>query len=421
MVDRAMKAGVEFSLERRGAVMEEERPGLYKAMDAMTKHLDSLVPKSGTLTTGAVMKLNHAFDRAMWGRFHAAFKLETFMDKASELSRNNARAVEQGKAGLKSQAEIDRMAASFTNDLYGGLNWYEMMNEFSSRWGRELAAQTFNPAGRFAMRMMLFAPDWTISTTRAFVKSFGEREAFAAAAGVLGTQVNPEHKLLGGVLGAVLGLGVGKRIGLETSKASGIMGALPTELGGRPETLADLHRQYFLRSAFIYTGIVDAINYQMSGHHIWDNKDPTRLDRGDGTTMQVSKHFMEPFHWLLDPKKTAMGKLSFVAKETASQLTDSEYWSPGGAPRMGGTSKYQDVSLPTRLGHAARQFAPISAQGFDMENPTRAAWSMAGMPVYGKTAAEKAAAKQKLRELHATPEYQALKARRKAEKERSGK
>ena len=393
LIDSAMKDGVEFSRQRHGSVVAEERPGIYKGLETATMFLDKTVPGLGKYSTGAVLALNHIFDDAMWARFHTTLKIETYADKVSELSRNNARMVEAGKEPLKSRAEIGRAAASFTNDLYGGLNYQQIVGEFSSRWGRELASAALSPTGRFGMRLALFAPDWTISTTRAFVKAFGPRESAVIAGGILGSQIDPENKGVGGFVGAGLGLAAGMAGGLKGTPSGGFRGLL------HPTELADLHRQYIMRSAFLYTAIADTLNYQMSGQHFWDNKDPTRLDRGDGTTMQLSKHFMEPFHWLLDPRKQAMGKASFLVKETASQLGDVEYWSPKGAPRMGGVERGKDVSIGTRLGHMARQFTPISAQGFESANPQKAAWSMAGMPVYGKTLEERAAAKAESKRL----------------------
>jgi len=393
LIDSAMKDGVEFSRQRHGSVVAEERPGIYKGLETATMFLDKTVPGLGKYSTGAILALNHIFDDAMWARFHTTLKIETYADKVSELSRNNARMVEAGKEPPKSRAEIGRAAASFTNDLYGGLNYQQIVGEFSSRWGRELASAALSPTGRFGMRLVLFAPDWTISTTRAFVKAFGPRESAVIAGGILGSQIDPENKGVGGFVGAGLGLAAGMAGGLKGTPSGGFRGLL------HPTELADLHRQYIMRSAFLYTAIADTLNYQMSGHHFWDNKDPTRLDRGDGTTMQLSKHFMEPFHWLLDPRKQAMGKASFLVKETASQLGDVEYWSPKGAPRMGGVERGKDVSIGTRLGHVARQFTPISAQGFESANPQKAAWSMAGMPVYGKTLEERAAAKAESKRL----------------------
>ena len=85
---------------------------------------------------------------------------------------------------------------------------------------------------------------------------------------------------------------------------------------------------------------------------------------------------------------------------------------------MGKTPKDQDVSLPTRIGHAGRQFLPITAQGFSQANPTSAVASLLGSPIYGKTLEEKAAAKAELKRLHASPEYKALQRERKLAKQR---
>ncbi len=421
-VKRAIDSGLEFSIDRIKPMIEEENPGaMYSVAAKTSQFLDNTIPGAGKYTVGAMLKLNHMFDNAMWGRFHATLKMQTFLDKASELSRNNAREVSAGRSPLLAATEIDKAAASFTNDLYGGLNYYKIGAEMESRWARELTMQTFSPTGRLAMRMVLFAPDWTISTTRAFVKGFGPRALVGAAGGVVGSQLDTDtslSKIVGGVLVGTAAMVGGQMAGLKGAHGSGIRGALPEELGGRAANLVDLHRQYFLRSAFIYSTIIDALNVQYSGHHFWENKDPTRLDLGDGRTVQASKHFMEPMHWLVDPKKQAMGKGSFLVKEGMSQLTDSEYWSPKGAPRMGSTPRDQDVSLPTRIGHAARQFAPISAQGFTQGNPQSALGGMLGVGIYGKTREEKARAKAELVALHNTPAYKALQAERKRKKAR---
>ena len=387
-VEYALKSGVQIGFERALPTIAEERMPLYQALDSTTKFLNNTIPGLGKVTTGALAALNRMFDRAMWGRFHSANKLETFLEKTSELSRNNARDIAAGRAQLKSREEIGKMAASFTNDIYGGLDWQALTGEFQSRWGHEIASAAFSPSGRLGMRLLMFAPDWTISTTRAFVKAFGPAGVTVGAGAVLGTQVDPEHKIIGGILGGLTGVGVAKMAGIKGTGGTGLRGLV------RPTELADLHRQYVLRSALIYTSIVDTINVQLSGHHIWDNKDPTRLDLGDGRTMQVSKHFMEPIHWLVAPRQQALNKASFIIKEPLAQILDAEYLSTHGAPRMGDTPKAQDISLPTRVGHAARQFTPISAQGFEAANPEKAVASMLGAPIYGKTYAEKKALKK---------------------------
>lgn len=392
-VDFAMKSGLEFSLDRQGkAAMVEERPNaLYSVMESTSKYLDGIVPGAGKYSVGQIAKINHMFDQAMWGRFHTTLKLQTFWDKMSELSRNNPRMTRE---------QLGQQAASFTNDLYGGLDWYGVSTEFKTRWGRELASAALGPTGRFGMRMFMFAPDWAISSTRAVFKAFGPRGMAAVGGAVLGEQVSPNdatQRGYGAALGALAGYGGARALGVSKSGGSGLRGALPAELGGKAVDMVDLHRQYVLRSALIYTTVVDTLNYQMSGHHLWENKDPTRLDLGDGRTMQVSKHLMESVHLLLDPQKWMMGKGSFLMKESMSQITNKEYWTPHNAPQMGGMDKGEAIPLGARLGHVARQFAPITAQGFTQGNPSNAVASLLGSPIYGKTADELAALKEEKR------------------------
>ena len=224
---------------------------------------------------------------------------------------------------------------------------------------------------------------------------------------------------MGGGLGAVLGFGAGKALGLKGTEGSGIRGMLPEELGGRARNITDLHRQYIVRSAIIYSLVADAANYAMSGQHFWDNKDPTRIDMGNGQTLVASKHFMEPFHWLLDPKKQGMGKTSFLVKESLAQVSDKEYWSATGAPRMGGKifdengfPVKKDITLGQRAQHVAKQFVPISAQGIENATAQSLELNFFGMPVYGKSNEMKAAEVEATKARTSTPEYKAEKKRR---------
>ena len=388
VVDAAMKDGLQFGFERASPALQELQSNFYNTMTSVQGFLDKQIPQLGTQTVGRFQQVNHMFDRAMWGRFHATMKLETYMDKVAELSRNDAaRAAKTGQP-VKSREEIGKIAASFTNDVFGGLNWQGIAQEFSSRWGRELASSVLGPAGRFGMRLVLFAPDWTISTTRAFLKAFGQQGVAAGAGAVLGSQVDPENAGTGALLGAALGAGAGRALGLKGTGSSGVMGMV------KPTELADLHRQYVLRSAFIYSTVADAVNYQLSGHHFWENKDPTRIDTGDGRTMQASKHFMEPFHWLLNPRQQALNKLSFAVKEPLEQVMDREYLSAHDAPRMGLKQKGEEISLGDRAAHLAKKMNPIAVQQSWEGSVGKGVAGFMGYPIYGKSYEERAAAKE---------------------------
>lgn len=335
LVDKAQKAGLEFSFQRRAPVVEEINKGFYEGMTAVQKIIDHSLPGVGKLTIGNFVKLNHGFDNFMWGRLHAGLKLDLFAEKYGQLLKNNvkAHADNPAKFPLKSNEQVATIAASFTNDIFGGLNWQRLAMEPSTRAGREITSALLSPGGRRFMRLALFAPDWTISTTRAFVKAFGP--------------------------------------------GSGVKGLF------KPTELADLHRQYILRSAFWYTVIGDSLNYAMTGHHFWENKDPTRLELGDGRTMQWSKHSMEPIHWLTMPGQQALNKLGYIPKELATQALHKEYLSTTFMPEM-----------KNRLAHAAKAFSPIAAnQAFDNDgedfDAPKAVAGFLGAPIYGRTEQQK--------------------------------
>ncbi len=137
-----------------------------------------------------------------------------------------------------------------------------------------------------------------------------------------------------------------------------------------------------------YLVVGDAINYSLSGHHLWENKDPTiiDIDPEGNRHMQWSKHTMEPVHWVTKPTQQAVNKLGFLPREAANQALGTEYLSTSG----------RSPPMESRLRHLAKNFAPIAvqqgtAQGLDME---AALAGLAGVPIYGSTPEQKAERKR---------------------------
>lgn len=401
-VDNLLKGGLKISYEGQGTGLHEMDSGFNAAMKATSNFLDNGLSGLSKITIKPYAKLMEVSSDFLWGKLQASIKLMVGMDKAQQLFTNIAAAAKEGrKSTLDTPEKVWAAAASVTNDAFGTLNYPKIVQEFQSRLGREIASAALGPAGKLAGRLTLFAMDWTISTSRAFIKSFGKLGVAVAGGAILGTQVDPEHPLGYGALGAVLGLGAGKAIGLNLPAGSGVRGLL------KPTELADLHRQYFVRSAVIYSTLIDAANVQMSGHHFWQNgqrqdgtqdlNQATRLDLGDGRFMQVSKHFMEPFHWLLSPRQQLLNKLSYVVKEPAAQIADTEYLSVQGAPRMGNTDKGEDIPLRARVEHAARGFNPIAIQQSLEGSASKTLAGVLGSPIYGKSFDERELAKEEKR------------------------
>lgn len=342
LIDLSFEGGLMYSLRKGPLAVEEVGNTFYQGMEWAQKSLDAIIPGGGMAVKG-LEKLNHAVDGFMWERLHTAMKLEIFAQKYEVLLQNNAKAhVADPRVKLFSEKEIAERAASFTNDIFGGLNWRRIAEETRTRWGRDLAMGIYSPAGRRVMRLAMFAPDWTISTTRAAVKAFGP---------LVGQEAG------GGLKGLV-----------------------------SPRTLTDLHRQYMLRSAFYYLMVGDGLNYALNGKHLWQEDDPTYIHMRDGRRIQYSKHTMEPYHWLQHPIQQGINKMGQVPREIINQMLGTEYLNP----KVGKTGQvFAGPKMEgSRLGHAGRTVSPIGVQQLAGGGTAAGAMGALGMPIYGKTKAE---------------------------------
>lgn len=338
LVDKALEGGLKFSMEKGKLADEDVGGSFYSGLKMAQEGLDSLVPGLGLPIKG-VTKLNHLVDTFMWERLHAGMKLSLFAEKFEILQRN-------GVPEAKAKAD----AASFANDTFGGLNWRRIAEAAKTKWGRDIALAAYGPTGRRWLQLLMFAPDWTLSTTRAALKAFGAAAGYESGSG------------LGGIL--------------------------------KPKNVTDLHRQYLLRSALYYGLVGTGINYALTGHFLWDNKDPTTIELGDGRTMQWSKHTMEPVHWLTKPGQQALNKLGFFPREAANQMLGTEYLSAAGkSPPM-------DTLAAGRAEHVLKSVTPIAGQQSFGANatPGSALAGALGAPIYGKTDEQRAAAKEAAKE-----------------------
>ena len=321
--DKALVAGLKFSMQGAESVDIDVGGGFYKGMQVVQDMADKALP--GGLGKGAVktyIRLNHAVDNFMWARLHAALKLEVWMAKKEGLLENNA------KAGTPiSEAAAGRLAAKYTNDVFGGLNWQRLAESSKTKWGRNFALQLNSRSGRIGMNILLFAPDWTLSTMRAFYKT-------------------------------IPGL----------NKGTGLRGLL------KPRNDVDLYRQQLLRFGLYYVTALNAINMMTSGKPIWENKDPTRIELSDGRSMQAAKHSFEAFHLMMEPRQALMNKMGTLPKEGVEQMMGVEYLNAKG--RM--------PPMKSRLEHAAKMFVPIGAQQFSQGVGTGLS-GMLGAPIYGRT------------------------------------
>lgn len=257
-------------------------------------------------------------DKVTWDYMHTGGKLLVYNHILESMKLKNPNA---------DMNILGKEAARFVNNAFGGLNWTQIAAESNQKVVHELT----NPKSRAVMALAMFAPDWTISTVRATVDGL-------------------------------------------IHKGNGFKGMI------NPKTSTDLSRQYILKTALAYFTLFNGINLALSNKPIWENKDPTRIEFQDGTSIQAAKHAMEPTEWVLHPEKTLANKMAFLPRAAITYWGEKEY---AFGPDL------KDKSIPnkmTTIGKMALPFQVSSAmnapEGAGIE---RAVMGTIGIPEYGMT------------------------------------
>lgn len=352
---------------REDGLILEMKEDVYRGiLSATGKFADQLISRYGPKThileksLSAVEKYTLGyFDQYTWNYLHTGGKL---MVANAYLEKARRQATELGKPFDESATRKE--IARFVNDSFGGLNWFDAAISAQTELGKRMAMAAYSPEGRRGLQVLLFAPDWTLSTVRAFTSA-------------LPKQLNPT----------------------KWQPIEGIKGMMV------PTTKQDYARLYQFKTALTYLTLINGINMITADRPIWENKDPTRVEYPDGTSMQAMKHAMEPYHWLADPLKTMSNKLGFIPKATIITIAGTEYASPT-APKLEPAiitgNDTADASI-ARGKAILSQALPFQAQAAldapEGEGAKRALLGTLGFPVYGGTPEQKKAARKELQEL----------------------
>ncbi|HEY9664836.1 MAG TPA: sigma-70 family RNA polymerase sigma factor [Allocoleopsis sp.] len=319
-VHKVMAGGLGITHPGHGELVDQDVRGLAEGLNTLENWIRQypiLGAPAGKVVRG-VSKAYHLENKFVWENIHTGVKLQTAVSYLNTLRMNWLRAAAKDPTiKVPSDMELARQAANATNDLYGGLNWRQTVEDAKTKWGRALAVAVNDPSVRNVAQLAVFALDWTESTLRSFLGSFG--------------------------------------------KGSGVSGLI------HPKYAADLYRQYTLRNAVMIGIIYNAINMATVGHPIWDNKDPNgnpepfSIQLPNGDTIQPNKHFFEGPNLVMDtfkpiwepgasPFQWEMNKLGQIPQEAIDQGFGIEYVNPN-APKIG-----------NRFIHALKQFEPISVE-----------------------------------------------------------
>ncbi len=321
VVDTAVRAGLKL-----GTIEDVGADAFYGMLSDVRRMLDDVIPYLGTGAIAPIQKVSKTIDTVMWDKIATGSKLAVFMKEYETAILRNAElhAKDPVRFRLESPEEIAVQVAQFTNDAFGGLNWRRIAEGTRTKFGRELTLAAYSPKARQMMQLLLFAPDWTIANIR----------------------------------------------------------VLRNALTGQTKGIRKMHQAYAARGAAMFLIAGSAVNSVINGRYkpIWENENPTRIDMGDGRQMVFSKQFIEPWHWLHNPAKTAINKAGTLPKEVLSQLMTKEYITAFGGPTM------KDSSLFGRTRHVGGNFVPIFTQQLYDDGFSAGASGFLGHPIYGQAA-----------------------------------
>lgn len=298
------------------------------AMDAIAQTADKLIGKvTGKnynliyKATEPARKVQKVLDHMTWEITHDGLKYLA-AQKRLEMARMN-------HPDIPDAVHMKEIATNI-NNTFGGLDWFSIAREGNSKFSEKIKMAAYSPTGRMGLQVLMFAPDWTMSTVRAVTHAL-PKEAFAPSTWDL---------------------------------SKGLDGLL------HPLTEGDYSRQYMTRFALTSLTLANGLNVALSGKYIWENKDPFTIDMGDGTFLSPFKHAAEFYHWLTDFDKTAYNKLGWVPK----QLTEAAY------------DIRKDTPIQERLKNLVKGTA-IPFTGSSATDPKRtlgeAALGFVGVPVTG--------------------------------------
>jgi hypothetical protein len=243
---------------------------------------------------------------------------------------------------------IAKQIAKGVNDMFGGQNWFNLANDVPGSFTRRMSQAIFSPQGRRVQQIMFLSPDWNISAARAWYE--------------------------------------------------GMKSVLP---GVDRKASDSMYRSYIVWSGLTYLGAANMLSNHYTGHNIWDQKDWTYVDRGDGTKIQLNKHYMEMAHLVSSPQKFLLNKLNLLPKEAIDQFFGKEWVSWDDKKGLYGPPMVEYPFGMTRPVHAAKEFIPLSVANI-MRDPGAGLAGMFSFGIYGmpykqreEEAATRAEAKQK--------------------------
>lgn len=359
--DDALRAGLELN------------PPMDAEMDTFNKAIRWVADRVGAPKAAqAIVTADAQINGRLW-YYHRGLKFHAFNELYTKALTHYH---DEIQSGAKKVADIAKGVADHVNTSFGGNSFDRML---------------VSKRGQQWMRLLLLAPDWTVSNL------------------LIAKDVFANWFLKNDIV-----------------KKTGKWWGLPVtdEMIARHDVRQFFARQYAMRSGLYLAGTAALANYAFSGHFPWDNSSghethlelPWKDSQGRALYLDTGKQFIEPFSMVSSPIDTLNRKLAPVTRQAITQLTSRDMF---GRPIV--TAEDGPIAnLAKRVGVGVNSLIPITAQELmgmrskgDRDLSTRLL-TFTGLPVKvefqrGQNAAEQAAADTPRPVVHATgPETEDL-------------
>jgi len=127
-------------------------------------------------------------DNHLWNHVNSGLKATTYLTTIEKLIYEDAKRVQSGaQTELTDINVLAQRASQYTNDAYGNQNWNQMAMNVENFMGHRIAAAMNKPSMRGYIRMLIFAPDWSLSNARVAAK--GLAAMFPGASKIFGKEL----------------------------------------------------------------------------------------------------------------------------------------------------------------------------------------------------------------------------------------
>ena len=262
------------ALRRMGQFAEEKTANM-----GYVKPLGKVV---NTTLKGTAL-IQESLDSWLWDHVNTGMKATTYLTALDKIRRQDSQRVIDKGGELTDMSILRQRAAQFTNDAYGNQNWAQMAMNVENKMGHRIAAALNKPSMRGYIRMLIFAPDWTVSNLRVMGKSLDIKD-----------QAHAEYL------------------------------------------------KYAIRSSVLYAMIAEGLQQVSGNGSVFDNEDAAAMllpKIGDGNVMEFSKQFAEFLRLPIE------GPQRFLTNKRSSLLKSFDHTDSFGDYAMGAASQFKPIAM----------------------------------------------------------------------------